>query len=179
MLFPQLLDDLRAGGGLIAEHAIARAPGEFLQHFRREAIGVSGHGHGGMDAHEFPVPGDGILALGDFRHLAVSAKGIGARRHAGDVAQIAEAERLHVGQVQSAEDAGGIGDRIAADVAVFVSVGQLAHADAIQDDDDDTFDSHKGLRNNVLRTCVLRKDFSWHSQCYLRLEKRRVSFSHP
>ena len=77
------------------------------------------------------MPGDGILALGGFRQLAISPQRIGAGRHAQNVAQIAQTERLHIGQVQPADGAGGIGDGIAAHIAVFIGVGQLAHAHAV------------------------------------------------
>ena len=63
VLLAELLDDLGAGGGLVAEHAAARAVHERVDHVVREAVRVGRERLRRDDPHHLPVPRRGVLAL--------------------------------------------------------------------------------------------------------------------
>ena len=136
MLGAEFLDDLGAGGGLVAERAAAGAPLEFVDDFAREAVGIKRKGPVEVDAHHFPVARGGVLAGRRQRATAVGAFGRRGGRDAGERLDIAEPQLGQVGQRQTAEPrdiAQGIG---AGGVVESGGVGHGADPHAVQDDPD-------------------------------------------
>ena len=64
VLLAELVDDLGPRGGLVAEHAAPGAVREALDQLEGETVRVRRHGHRGDDAHQLPVAGGRVLALG-------------------------------------------------------------------------------------------------------------------
>src|SRR6185503_3909797 len=77
MLFTELLDDLGPARGLVAEHAAARAVHERVDHIVRKPERIGRHRLRRDDAHQFPMTGRRVLALGALDEAA------GDRRRAG------------------------------------------------------------------------------------------------
>ena len=61
LLATVVLNDLRAGIGLVAEHPTARLARELVQHLLGEAVGVRWEALGRDDARHLPVPHRGVL----------------------------------------------------------------------------------------------------------------------
>jgi hypothetical protein len=64
MFLAQLLDNLGARGGIVAQHFAPNAPLKLGDDFRREAVRISGEGLLGENTHHLPMPGDGVFAFG-------------------------------------------------------------------------------------------------------------------
>ena len=80
VLLAQFLDDLGAGGGLVAERAAADAALEFVHDLGREAVRIERKRLVQMDADHFPVAGGRVLAGRRQRAAAVGAGGRAGRR---------------------------------------------------------------------------------------------------
>src|ERR1022692_4635482 len=133
----EFLNDLSAGGGLVAERMAPDAPLEFLHDFRRKAVWAKRKWLFEMDAHHFPMAGGGVLPGRSQRASAVSTGGRRGGRDAGQRLDISEAECGHVRQMQAAKPrdvAQCIGARR---VAERRCVGHGANAYTIEDDPDD------------------------------------------
>ena len=80
VLDAEFLDDLGAGGGLVAQRTAADAAFEFAHHVRREAVRIERERLGEMNADHFPMAGGGVLAG---RRQGALAVGAGGRRRRG------------------------------------------------------------------------------------------------
>ena len=121
--------------GLVAEHAAPGPVHERVDHVVREAVRVRRHRLRRDDAHQLPVAGGRVLALRALEQAAGDGRRAGLRRAALERLDVAEAERLEVRQVEAADGARDVAERVRALVAVFVGVGQLAGADGVEHDD--------------------------------------------
>ena len=148
VLLAQFLDDLGAGGGLVAERPAADAAFELAHHLGREAVRVQRERLGEVNADHFPMAGGGVFAGRSQGAVAVSAGGRGGGSDAGERLDVAEAEARKVGQLHAA-NAGDVAQRVAARVAILRGVRHLADADAVENDPDDA-----GKRHNSTVTSV-------------------------
>src|SRR6266508_5691900 len=82
MLLAELLDDLRAGSGLVPEYPAASAVGEFLDDLGGEAVRIRGHGLGRDDPHQLPVAGRRVFSLRPLDEPARESVSLGLRRAA-------------------------------------------------------------------------------------------------
>ena len=138
-------DNLCPRGGLVAEvtfEAVQLEEGS--EDLLGEPVGKEGERLLHDDAHQFPVPCDGVFSGGGFGHLPVES--LGARR-GGDVgegpdsSQTEGCERGELGRAVKVDMAEGIGTGI----VVESRVGKGSDADAVQDDDDNSrFHLRKG-----------------------------------
>src|SRR3954447_1820342 len=134
MLLAELLDDLRPRGGLVADDASARLVHERVDDVVREPVWVGREGLRRHDTHQFPVPGRRVLALRALRQPAGHRGRARLRRAPGQLLDVAEAERLHVRQIEAADGVGDVRERVRALVSVLVCVGQRAGPHGIEDD---------------------------------------------
>ena len=137
-LFTVVLEHLRAGIGLVAEHLVAGLFLERMDQLLREAVGEGGQRFRADDTGDLPMADGGILAHalllqpGKGTHRSV---GLLPRRHAVDVEQ---AQLLQVGAVEIRvlrDCTEGVGARIAKGGGVRL----CADAKAVQNDQKDTF----------------------------------------
>ena len=137
VLFAELLDDLRPGGCLVAEHAATRLVHERVDHVVREPVRIRGEGLCGDDAHQLPVAGRRVLALRALQEPAGDRRCSGLRRAALERLDVPEPERLQARQVQPSDRPGDVPERVGDRVvlAVLGSVGKGAGPDRIQHDD--------------------------------------------
>src|SRR4029079_2227580 len=75
MLLAEFLDDLRAGGRLVAEHAAAGAVHERIDHVVRQALRVGRGGRLSDDAHQLPVARRRVLSLRALEQPARNGRG--------------------------------------------------------------------------------------------------------
>ena len=148
VLVAEFLDDLGAGGGLVAERAAAGAAFEFAHDVGREAVRVERKRLGEMDADHLPVAGGGVLAGRGERALAVGAGGGGGGGDAGERLDVAEAQARQVRQLDAA-DARDVAQRVAARVAILRGIGHFADADAVENDPDDAGKRHSSTVTSV------------------------------
>src|SRR5215210_9475787 len=93
VLFPQLLDDLGPGGGLVAEDAATRAVHEGIDDLEWEAVRIRWHRLRRHDAHELPVAGCRVLAARPFDQAARDRGSAGLRRTALQRLDVSKPER--------------------------------------------------------------------------------------
>ena len=136
VLGAQLLDDLGARGGLVAEHAAADGLGEGVDHLGREAVGVGREGLVEDDPHHLPVAGGGVLAGRPLGHAADHGGGRVDGVDPGDPGQPPEPPRPERGQLQPADRGGGVPGGVGALVAVVAGVRRLPHPERVADDQD-------------------------------------------
>ena len=135
MLFPQLLDDLRARRGLVPQHATAGRVHEGVDHIVWEAMEVGGKRLGGDDPHVLPVAGRRVLALRPFHQPARNRRGARLGRAAFERFDVAETERLEARKIEPTDRSRDVAQRVRALVTVLRGVRQLAGADGIEHDD--------------------------------------------
>ena len=143
VLLAELLDDLRPGRGLVADHAAARAVHERVDHVVREAVRVGRERLRGDDAHQLPVAGGRVLALRALDQPAGDRGRSRLRRATFQRLDVAEAERLHVRQVEAADGLRDVAEGVRALVAVLGGIRQGAGADRVEDD-------HAGSRHAAI-----------------------------
>ena len=134
MLLAELLDDLRAGCRLVAEHAAAGGVHERVDHVVRKAVRVRRERLCRDDSHQLPVAGRRVLALRPLEEAARDRGGSRLRGAALEVLDVPEAEGLHVGEVETPDGPGDVRERVRALVAVFAGIRQRARADGVEDD---------------------------------------------
>ena len=114
--------------GLVAEHAAAGAVHERVDHVVREAVRVGRERRRRDDAHQLPVAGRRVLALRALEQPAGDRRRARLRRAALERLDVAEPERLEVRQVEAADGARDVAERVGALVAVFGGVRQRSGA---------------------------------------------------
>ena len=134
VLLAVLLDHLGAGSGLVAEDAAAGAVHERVDHLVREPVRIRREGDGGDDAHQLPVTGGRVLALRALEQATRDCGRARLRRAALERLDVAEAERLEIGQVEASDGASDVPERVRAFVPPLGSVRQLSRADGIEHD---------------------------------------------
>ena len=134
VLLAELLDHLGAGRGLVAEHAAARAVHERVDHLVGEPVRVGRERHRGDDAHQLPVPCRGVLALRPLEQPACDGRRSGLRRASLERLDVAEPERLEIGQVEAPDRASDVPQRVRAFVPPLGRIRQRTSADGIEHD---------------------------------------------
>ena len=134
VLLAELLDDVGAGRGLVAEHAAAGPVHERVDHVVREAVRVGRHRRRRDDAHQLPVAGRRVLALRALEQPPGDRRRPRLRRAALERHHVAEAERLERGQVEASDGAGDVPERVRPLVPVLGRIGQLSRADGVEHD---------------------------------------------
>jgi hypothetical protein len=114
MLLAKLLDDLRAGRRLVAENASRSPVHERVDHVMWEAVRVRRHRRGRHHAHQLPVAGRRVLALGALEQASRDGRRARLRRAALERHHVAQAEGLERGQVESPDGAGDVTERVGA-----------------------------------------------------------------
>ncbi len=142
VLLAELLDDVRPRRGLVADHAPAGLVGELLDHLEREAVRVGRHRLGRDDAHELPVAGRRVLALGALEQPSRDGRRAGLRRAPFQVRDVSEAKRFQVGDIEPTDRTSDVSERIGAFVAVFRCVRQLSRPNRVEH-------NHAGARHGA------------------------------
>ena len=135
MLLPQLLDDLGAGSRLVPEDTTTRLVHEGVEHVERKAVRIGRQCRWRDDAHQLPVAGRRVLALRALDEPARNRRRAGLRRTALERLDVAEAERLEVREVEAADGASDVPQRVRTFVSERGRVGQFARAHRVQHDD--------------------------------------------
>ena len=137
MFRTSLRDDDRATGDFVSEEFDAGRRFDGLDEFGWKSFedgeGIFGNGPG-----DFPVAGGGVFADGLFGHSGAGRGWIGARGRVvgGTGADVAEAEAVEGGKFEGGDSVEDVGERVGTFVAVFRSVGGVADADGVQDDEE-------------------------------------------
>ena len=131
VFFAQLLDDLGAGCGAVAQRAASDALLEFLQHLGRKSMREQGEGFCQMNANHFPMAGSGVFSRRCERALTKCRRGPIHRTNVRQALQIAQTKLSHIRQVQLSR-AGDVAQCIAARVSISSGVRHLAGTHAIQ-----------------------------------------------
>ncbi len=134
VLLPQLLDDLGAGGRLVAEHAAAGPVHERVDHVLGEAVRVRRERRRREHAHQLPVSGRRVLALRALDEPAGDRRSARLRRAAFELGDVPQTERLEARQVEAADCVRDVPQSVRPLVAVVRRVGQLARPDGVQHD---------------------------------------------
>ena len=100
------------------------------------------------DAHQLPVAGRRVLALRALDEPARDRRRSRLRRAALERLDVAEPERLEIRQVEAADGAGDVAERVRSLVAVLGGVRQRARADGVQHDDARA--GHAGYSRSVM-----------------------------
>ena len=135
VLLPELRDDRRSRGGLVADHPATGAARELADDVLRKALRIGAERLVEQHPADLPVPGRAVLPLRARQRHAVGGGGLDPGRQPGDGAAAPEAEPLQVRKPQPAHRAGHVAERVAASVAVGNSVRGGADAHAVQHDD--------------------------------------------
>ena len=114
VLGAELLDDLRPGGGLIAERRLAADAGELVDYFLRKAVGVGREGRLRDDARHLPVARDRVLALAAFAQAGHAGAGLGDGRDSGYLCEAPQAQGGEVREMQPPQAAGDVAYRVRA-----------------------------------------------------------------
>ena len=162
VLLAELLDDLRAGSGLVSEHPAPRPVHERIDHLVRKAVRVGRKRRRGDDPHHLPVPRRGVLPLGALDEPPGDSGSSRLRRASLERHDVPEPERLQVGQVEAADCACDVAERVRALVAVIGGVRQLPRPDGVEDDHART--GHLWGRRGSAREYV-----AWHGAILRRL----------
>ena len=133
--------------GHVAEHRPARLVHERVDHLVGEAVRVGRHRLRGEDPHQLPVAGRRVLAARALDQPPGDRRRARLRRAAEQRLDVAEPERLERRQVEAADGAGEVAERVGALVAEVGGVGQLPGPDGVEDDH--TGPRHRGYPNPV------------------------------
>src|SRR5581483_7978343 len=134
MLLAELLDDLGAARRLVAEHAAPRAVHERVDHLVGEPEGIRRHCLRCDDAHQLPVTGRRVLATGSLDKPARDRGRARLRRATLERLDVAEPERLERGQIEPADRARNVPERVRAFVAELGSIWKLSGSHCVEDD---------------------------------------------
>ena len=135
VLLAELLDDLGARRRLVAEHAARRRVHERVDDVVREAVRVRRQGLRRDDAHHLPVAERRVLPFerSSSRPATAGAPCMGATPSSGR--DVAEPERLHGRQVETADGARDVAEGVRALVSELCCVRQGACAHTVEHDD--------------------------------------------
>ena len=141
LLAPVVVNDLRAGVGLVAEDflPVARRR-EPLEDFRRESVRICWHGLLGDDACDFPVSDRRVLAARELPQPCKSTDGAVCGRTAADAVDVKEAELREVRRVQFRRCRQRC-ERVAAPVAEIRCIRCTPDAEAVEDNQKYAFDT--------------------------------------
>ena len=185
VLLPQLLEDLGAGGGLVAEHPAPDALLEGLDDLGREAARVGPEGLLGHEPGHLPVSGRGVLAGAALGHLAEGPFGLRVPSAVEGRRQIAQTERAQVRDLHVARSE-DVPEGVAPFVAEGSRVGRRTHAQTIADDDDgapegphqDRSERHRVATASASAASAHQATCSWwRNQVICRLAYRMVSLT--
>ena len=141
LLAPVVVDDLRAGVGLVAEHflPVARRR-EPLEDLLRESVRIRRHGLLGDDACDLPVSDRCVLAAREFPQPCKSTNGTVCGRTAADAVDVKETELREVRRVQFRRRRQRC-ERAAVPIAEVRCVRCTPDAEAVEDDEEYAFDT--------------------------------------
>src|SRR5439155_10907652 len=108
MFLAELLDDLGPRRRLVSEHSPAGSVHERIDHVVREAVWVRRHGLRRDDPHQLPMTGGRVLSLRALDQASRDRRRAVLWRAALEWLDVAEAERLEVGQVESLDRSGDV-----------------------------------------------------------------------
>jgi hypothetical protein len=134
VLLAELLDDLRARGRLVAEHAAPRPVHERVDHVVREALRIGRKRRLSDHAHQLPVARRRVLALGTLEQASGDGRSARLRRAAFERLDVPEPERLHVRQVEAAHRSRDVAERVRALVTVCCGIRKRSRAHGVQHD---------------------------------------------
>ena len=135
MFLAELLNDLRAGGDLVAQNASTRPVHERVDHIVREAVRIRRHRLRCHDAHQLPVAGRRVLALRPLDQATCDGRRAGLRRTTFERLDVSQAERLEIREVEAADRARDVSERVRALVTVFRRIGKLSRSNGVEHDD--------------------------------------------
>ena len=136
MLGSETLDDLRPRGHLVPHPAALDALGDPIQELDGEPVRVSGERALEHEPRELPVAGRAVLAGRALGEPPARAKRLPPHAHPGKRDQAAEAEALERRHPETADRLGDVEQGVAALVAVVRGVGERAHSDAVEHDEE-------------------------------------------
>src|SRR5581483_2037381 len=134
MLLAELEDDVRPRRRLVPDHAAPGLVHERVDDVVREAVRIRRERLSGDDAHQLPVAGGRVLALRTLDQPAGDGGRTGLRRAALKGLDVAEAEGLHVGEIEAPDRLGDVAERVRALVPICPGIRQLSGTDGIEDD---------------------------------------------
>ncbi len=146
MFVSQLLDDLGAGGGHVAQNFAAGPALELVEHRGRKTVGIGGKDGGVDHPGKFPVAGGRILAGRCFLKPAERPRRPHARGKTLHPVQLAQAQFLQVRQMQAALAQGQVPQGVGPLVPVVSRVGQRPGSHAVQNDPDQPLDHPASTR---------------------------------
>ncbi len=135
VLLAELVDDLGARRGLVADHSPPRPVRERVDDVEREAVRVRRKGLRGDDAHELPVARRRVLPLRAFEQPAGDRRRTRLRRATLELLDVAQPQRLETRQIEPADCLGDVAERVGALVPVLGRIRQLSGPDGVEDDD--------------------------------------------
>ena len=145
VLGAELVDDDRSRCRLVAEDRASRPRGKVCQHLAGKAVRKYREGDVENDSHHLPVSGDGVFSSRRLGHPAGRCRSRDrsryqsrgrSRRQRHEAVESERSQRRDF-QRNAPRD---VADGVASLIAVRRSVGQLADADTVHDDDDDAFE---------------------------------------
>ncbi len=134
VLLAELLDDLRARGGSVADDAPSSAVHERVDHVVREPVRIRRERRRRDDPHHLPVPGGRVLPFRALEQPTRDRRRSGLRWAPLERHDVPEAQRLHVRQVETADGPCDVPECVGALVPVLGGVGQLSRPDRVEDD---------------------------------------------
>ena len=108
---------------------------ERVDHLERESVGVRRQSLRRDDAHELPVAGHRVLALGALGEPPGHGRCARLRRAPLELLDVAEPERLEIREIEPSHRPRDVAQGVRPLVAETVGVGQRARPDAVQHDD--------------------------------------------
>ena len=132
VLFAELLDDLRARGRLVAEHAAAGLVHERVDHIVREPLRIGRERRLRDRAHQLPVPGGRVLALRSLEQAPGDGRGARLWRAALQRLDVPEPQCLDVREVEAAHRPRDVAERVGALVTVCGGIRKRSRAHGVQ-----------------------------------------------
>ena len=99
-----------------------------------------------MDSRHLPVPGGRVLPRRGQCASAVRTLRLGGMRNLRDWLQISQPQIAHVGKIQT-PNARDVAEGVAAGVPILRRIWHLAHADAVEDNQDNSLEHEPILSN--------------------------------
>ena len=138
VLLPQLVEDRRAGGGLVAQRAAADRLLEGIQKRAREPVRERRERAPELHAGDLPVPGGRVLSGRNLPELAIAARGHTICAAEADPVDMGKPQLHQMGNMRMAR-ADDVTQRVRSGVAICGGIRQRADAHAVQHDENGFF----------------------------------------
>ena len=132
VLLAVLLDHLGSRRRLVAEHPAPRPVHKRIDHLVREAVRIRREGHCGDDPHQLPMSRSRVLALRALEQTPCDGRCTRLRRTTFQRLDVAEPERLEIGQVEASDRASNVPQCVRALIPPLGSIRQRTRADGIE-----------------------------------------------